>query len=101
MAVPVRPTLDARQALAGYAPQLVQYFTTGVDRELHVGRMKDELESLGFIYLEDAGVFAHLDGDDAGDRILAGIVSSEVARAETQHRRRTWQILAERPWSLS
>jgi hypothetical protein len=91
----------ARQALAGYAPQLVQYFQTGIDRELHPGRMQDELESLGFVFLEDAGVYSHLDGDDVGDRILAGIISGDTARAQVQAGRRKWQIIAQRPWALS
>jgi hypothetical protein len=91
---------DARHVLAGYAPQLVQYFQTGIDRDLHVGRMHDELESLGFIQLE-TGDYCHVDGNDVGDRILAGIISGEAARRDVQGRRRQWQILAERPWSLS
>ena len=94
---------EAQQTLAGYAPQLIQYLTTGVDVELNVRLMQSELESFGFMQLE-TGAWTHPEGNGVGDRIIAGVISAAAARGETKERERRWQRQAHafgaRPTSL-
>ena len=68
----------AQVALAGYAPQLVTYFTTGRDAELSIGQMTRALERLGLLQMPN-GHWSHPDGDDAADAIVAGLVAPEDA----------------------
>ena len=81
---------EAQQTLAGYAPQLVEYLRTGIDRELDIRLMQSELRSFGFIQLV-TGAWTHPEGEDVGDRIIAGIVSAAAARDEAKERERRWK----------
>lgn len=96
-------TREAQQTLAGYAPQLVEYFTSKVDRELHVGKLHDELASLGFVQLSN-GAWTHPSGDDLGDAILTRIISSadaiEAKNARERRLRREQHAMGVQPDTL-
>jgi hypothetical protein len=73
-------------ALAGYAPQLKSYFILGNrDTDLSLGQMAKELRALGFIRFE-TGVWGHVDGDEVGDHIVAGIIDLDDQRHATRSR---------------
>jgi hypothetical protein len=83
----VLPVL-AQRALSRYAATVVAFLKTGLDAELPEVFSPDELSHLGFARMA-TGVWSFPDGDDAGDRILAGLdaLDPQRQRAIDQHGR--------------
>jgi hypothetical protein len=60
----------------------------GEDRPLRPAVGIDRYPALGFVRIPETGAWAHPEGDDVGDRILAGLVDFDVAERDATERRR-------------
>lgn len=88
LVVPDRPLpREAQQALAGYADQLVEFFQSGVDRDLNVLAMHRNLEALGLVQIREmGGCWTHPEGDHVADRIIAGVIAEGDAERDAADR---------------
>jgi hypothetical protein len=76
-----------RRVVRHHAPELVAALH-GENRPLRPAIDFDRYSALGFVRIPETGAWTHPEGDEVGDRILAGLVDFDVAEHDATDRRR-------------